>query len=248
MFYPAIIIIMFFCLSGCSNRTHVKKEIDYNDGESSKERFFEQKQSTKPYVVFGKRYFPIQEVSEFQETGIASWYGKKFHGRPTASGEIYDMHSLTAAHKTLPLPTYVTVNNLENGKTILVKVNDRGPFVDGRIIDLSYAAADALDIVRQGTAAVRITIAGARVKTVKKKSIDNGWYVQLGAFREKQNAMNLVKKINAQLDRFQVEVVSTKDGWHKVITLFPWKNAIPAEIQDTLKALGVGDYSYVSKP
>jgi len=168
---------MFFCLSGCSNRTHVKKEIDYNDGESSKERFFEQKQSTKPYVVFGKRYFPIQEVSEFQETGIASWYGKKFHGRPTASGEIYDMHSLTAAHKTLPLPTYVTVNNLENGKTILVKVNDRGPFVDGRIIDLSYAAADALDIVRQGTAAVRITIAGARVKTVKKKSIDNGWYV-----------------------------------------------------------------------
>ena len=109
------------------------------------------------YVVFGKRYYTLKTNAGFQEEGVASWYGKKFHGRKTSSGEIYDMYKMTAAHKHLPLPTFVNVKNLETGKTIVVRVNDRGPFHDNRIIDLSYAAAAKLGILNKGTGRVRVT-------------------------------------------------------------------------------------------
>jgi rare lipoprotein A len=108
------------------------------------------------YVVFGERYTVMETSAGYEEQGIASWYGEPFHGRRTSSGEIYDMHKLSAAHKSLPLPTYVEVTNLENGRQIVVRVNDRGPFHDGRVIDLSYAAARKLDIVGPGTAEVRV--------------------------------------------------------------------------------------------
>lgn len=108
------------------------------------------------YTVFGKRYKVMDSAANFTEQGKASWYGDKFHGRKTSSGEIYDMYAMTAAHKHLPLPTFVRVTNLENGKSVVVKVNDRGPFVGRRIIDLSLAAAEALDMVEQGTAEVRV--------------------------------------------------------------------------------------------
>ena len=102
------------------------------------------------YVVFGKRYHVMNSSQGFVERGIASCYGTKFHGRRTSSGETYDMYAMTAAHKNLPLPTYVQVTNLKNGKSVVVKVNDRGPFHENRIIDLSYVAAIKLDIVRNG--------------------------------------------------------------------------------------------------
>ena len=108
------------------------------------------------YVVFGKRYYTLKTAAGFKERGIASWYGKKFHGRKTSSGEVYDMYQMTAAHKNLPLPTYVKVKNLNNGRVITVRVNDRGPFHDKRIIDLSYAAANELGILGAGTAPVEI--------------------------------------------------------------------------------------------
>jgi len=108
------------------------------------------------YEVFGKRYQVRASSDGYRERGVASWYGRPFHGRPTSSGEMYDMHEMTAAHTTLPLPTWVEVTNLSNGKRIVVKVNDRGPFVADRVIDLSYAAASALDIVQNGTARVEI--------------------------------------------------------------------------------------------
>ena len=108
------------------------------------------------YVVFGRRYYTKGTSRDFRERGVASWYGTKFHGRKTSSGEVYDMHAMTAAHKTLPLPSYVRVTNLENGRTAVVKVNDRGPFVGDRVIDLSYAAATKLGVVRNGTARVEI--------------------------------------------------------------------------------------------
>ena len=108
------------------------------------------------YEVFGKRYRVRESSHGYRETGVASWYGRPFHGRPTSSGEKYDMNEMTAAHTTLPLPTWVEVTNLTNGKRIVVKVNDRGPFVGKRVIDLSYAAAHKLDIVRSGTAQVEI--------------------------------------------------------------------------------------------
>ena len=109
------------------------------------------------YEVFGIRYTVMDSASGYKERGVASWYGKKFHGELTSSREVYDMHAMTAAHKTLPLPTYVRVRNLRNNKTVVVRVNDRGPFVDNRIIDLSYSAAIKIDMVRDGTALVEVT-------------------------------------------------------------------------------------------
>ena len=114
----------------------------------------------KSYVVFDKRYYVMESNKGFVEKGIASWYGTKFHGRRTSSGETYDMYAMTAAHKNLPLPTYVEVTNLKNGKKIIVKVNDRGPFHENRIIDLSYTAATKLDIVKNGTGLVEIRAVG----------------------------------------------------------------------------------------
>jgi rare lipoprotein A len=109
------------------------------------------------YEVFGKRYHVMPTSGGYTERGVASWYGNKFHGKPTSSGTPYDMHAMTAAHKTLPLPTRVRVTNLSNGRSVVVLVNDRGPFVDNRIIDMSYAAAHKLDMVRNGTAMVEVT-------------------------------------------------------------------------------------------
>jgi len=110
----------------------------------------------KPYKVFGVNYAPLADARGYRERGIASWYGKKFHGKRTSSGEPYDMYSMTAAHKTLPLPCYVRVRNLSNGKTVVVRVNDRGPFLHNRLIDLSYAAAARLGILGTGTGIVEI--------------------------------------------------------------------------------------------
>jgi rare lipoprotein A len=109
------------------------------------------------YEVLGKRYTVMPNSIGYQERGVASWYGKKFHGNLTSNREVYDMYEMTAAHKTLPLPTYVHVRNLRNDKSIIVRVNDRGPFVNNRIIDLSYAAALKLDMVQDGTSLVEVT-------------------------------------------------------------------------------------------
>ena len=108
------------------------------------------------YEVFGKRYTVMESSSGYRERGVASWYGKKFHGNLTANREPYDMYAMTAAHKSLPLPTYVRVRNLSNNKSVIVRVNDRGPFIHNRIIDLSYSAALKLDMVRSGTSLVEV--------------------------------------------------------------------------------------------
>lgn len=109
-----------------------------------------------PYVVFGKQYYPIADARRYQAVGPASWYGTKFHGQATANGETYDLYGMTAAHKTLPLPSYVRVTNLENGKSAILRVNDRGPFYSDRIIDLSFAAAKKLGYAENGTARVKV--------------------------------------------------------------------------------------------
>ena len=157
------------------------------------------------YVVFGKRYYVLASANGFVQRGIASWYGTKFHGRKTSSGEIYDMHAMTAAHKTLPIPVYVRVDNLENGRSLVVKVNDRGPFVDGRIIDLSYAAAKKLGVDGPGTAKVEITVVSSQgdtkrsvVRTIPltdQASEDAPLFVQLGSFSSENNALNLASKL-----------------------------------------------------
>lgn len=111
--------------------------------------------------MFGERYYVLPTSEGYQQRGLASWYGRDFHGKPTSGGEPYDMHAMTAAHKTLPIPTWVEVRNLTNGKRVIVRVNDRGPFVDDRIIDMSYRAAQELEMVRDGTALVEVRALGA---------------------------------------------------------------------------------------
>ncbi len=118
--------------------------------------FFSTKDGGHSYVVKGKRYHILASAKGFREKGVASWYGEPFHGRKTASGEIYDMNKITAAHKTLPLHTWVEVKNLENRQVLNVRINDRGPFVDGRVIDLSRGAARLINILGPGTAKVSI--------------------------------------------------------------------------------------------
>jgi rare lipoprotein A len=148
--------------------------------------------------VFGQRYEPIESHEGFVQTGIASWYGKDFHGKSTSNGERYDMHAMTAAHKTLPLGVYVSVRNRDNGREAVVRVNDRGPFVKGRIIDLSYAAAKKLGVDRAGTAPVRVEALGYRKDGsgssdyVAPATYDSGNYtVQVGSFKEYANAERL---------------------------------------------------------
>lgn len=154
------------------------------------------------YEVFGQRYRTLENSEGFEQTGRASWYGTRFHGRTTASGEPYDMYAMTAAHKSLPLPSFVEVVNLENDKRVVVRVNDRGPFVDDRIIDLSYAAAHRLGMLDAGTAPVRIRAVepGAgepQPAATPTADGDNGTagggrhYVQVGAFAERQAAERL---------------------------------------------------------
>ncbi len=153
------------------------------------------------YQVFGESYRVLDSSYGYAQRGVASWYGKKFHGRKTSNQETYDMYAMTAAHKTLPLPSYVRVRNLRNNRSVVVRVNDRGPFVDNRLIDLSYSAALKLDMVRDGTSLVEVTAisydgapaAAAKPPPVRqpensKKDPHSDVFVQVGAFSEIENA------------------------------------------------------------
>jgi rare lipoprotein A len=151
------------------------------------------------YEVFGKRYHVLATAEGYKERGVASWYGPDFHTRATSSGEPYDMFAMTAAHKTLPIPAYARVTNLANGRSVVVRINDRGPFVANRIIDLSYTAAHKLDMWRAGTAFVEVEVltpdspAGAVRPAVQPGRL----YLQTGAFGVAQNANALAERLRA---------------------------------------------------
>lgn len=157
----------------------------------------------RPYVINSRTYYPLPSAEGFVQSGVASWYGHDFHGRSTSNGETYNMHGITAAHKLLPMHTMLLVQNNENGKQVVVRVNDRGPFVQGRIIDLSYGAAKKLGLVHTGTARVTITALGevntsdSRGKISFKDHADlrsGEYFVQIGAFLQKYNAIKLQDK------------------------------------------------------
>lgn len=152
---------------------------------------------TKPYTVMGQTYYPLQSGHGYTEEGIASWYGKDFHGKTTSNGEVYDMHGMTAAHKILPFGTQLRVTNLDNNKSITVRVNDRGPFVANRIIDLTKTGAEQLDMIGPGTARVRLESIGTIAGQVGADLTGN-FYVQIGSFSILDNAHNLAKSLQAQ--------------------------------------------------
>lgn len=175
----------------------------------------------KPYSVYGVTYTPLSDTSGYRERGIASWYGKKFHGKRTSSGEAYDMYAMTAAHKTLPLPSYLRVRNLQNDRSVVVRVNDRGPFLHNRLIDLSYAAAAKLGILGTGTGVVEIEAVSADepstqvVKTYPLRMIPPAaaaeeipdspaaatgpkLYLQVGAFAQRDNAVSLRNRLERE--------------------------------------------------
>jgi rare lipoprotein A len=147
------------------------------------------------YEVGGRRYVVLGSAAGYVEQGIASWYGPDFHGGRTATGETYDMHAMTGAHPTLPLPTWVRVTNLENGRSVVVRLNDRGPFARGRIIDLSRAAAEALDMVRAGTA--RVEVRSLAAGDAAPAAAPAAYYAQAGAFGSRENAEALAARLSA---------------------------------------------------
>ncbi|WP_206211823.1 septal ring lytic transglycosylase RlpA family protein [Wenzhouxiangella sp. XN24] len=156
------------------------------------------------YEVRGRRYYVMNDAAGYRESGIASWYGTKFHGRRTSSGEPYDMYAMTAAHKTLPLPSYVRVTHRGNGRSVVVRVNDRGPFIGDRVIDLSYAAAVRLGMHNEGTAAVDVEIITPRqaLATSDHTQVAGGAgsspepsWLQVGAFSSEENAARLQARL-----------------------------------------------------
>lgn len=175
----------------------------------------------RPYQVFGQWYQPLPHARGYRETGVASWYGKDFHGKPTSSGEIYDMHAKTAAHKTLPLGTVVRVRNPANQRQIELRINDRGPFVAGRVIDLSYAAARHLDIIGPGTAPVEIEAIGTTVATGSVND-PNVYYqgtftIQVGAFTVAENARRLRQELARKYSNAHVvEFRDRKSTYYRV--------------------------------
>jgi rare lipoprotein A len=165
-----------------------------------------QRRGVTPYSVNGKQYMPLSSHAGYVQGGTASWYGSDFHGKETSSGEVYNMHAMTAAHKTLPLGVYVKVQNKKNGREIVVRVNDRGPFIDGRIIDLSYSAARALGVVKNGIAQVQIEALGYLDRAQKKKAVyraplsyDTGSFaIQIGSCASFENAQSMADDMRKQ--------------------------------------------------
>ena len=199
--------------------------------------------ANRPYTVLGKDYVPATTLRSYKERGIASWYGRKFHGQKTSNGETYDMHAMSAAHPTLPLPSYARVTNVATGKSVVVRVNDRGPFLHDRIIDLSYAAANRIGIAAKGSGEVEVEaiipgeggtlVAAAPLPPVAVTaplrpaeapqaapiSVDSagGFAVQLGAFQNFSNAQAFLARVQAQLATAQVEPkVRDANGLYRV--------------------------------
>lgn len=201
-----VIIVFVLSLAGCASKKSSDGPPQSGSSGSLPPDAVPRKESKSRYgnpavyEVYGVRYRVMDSSYGYKERGVASWYGKKFHGRKTSSQEPYDMHAMTAAHKTLPLPTYVRVRNLRNNNSIVVRVNDRGPFVDNRIIDLSYSAAIKLDMISAGTALVEVTALSyddpppverhdTPTRTVKSDpQTSQEIFVQVGAFGDIDNA------------------------------------------------------------
>ena len=198
---PFLFLCLTFLLAGCAiqeiPQTHIREK--------------------KSYTIKGKTYYPLKSAVGFREKGTASWYGNEFHGKPTASGELYDQNKMTCAHKILPLGTPVRVTNLENRRSVILKVNDRGPFVSNRIIDLSRAAAKELQIIGRGTGTVLVEYAGSTAKPITQSG---AYYIQVGAFANRENAERLTRNLS-QRGLFGRTLYGSNGLWN--VQAGPWE-------------------------
>ena len=210
-----------------------------------------------PYKVGGHWYTPMREARGYDQSGIASWYGRDFHGKRTANGEIYDMHALSAAHTALPMPTLVRVTNLENGRSVVVRVNDRGPFVKNRLIDLSYAAARELGFDRKGTARVRVqtldlpasepqlvTTSAPAGAAPEAPRASGGIFVQLGAFGSRENAERLRNQLLGRYPNIQLSPTRIADSMLYRVRIGPFTQMQHIE-QTILSLQGSGQHQAI---
>ena len=221
-----VLLFIFLLFAGCATREYHSYVLPSKIKNPTQ----------KPYMVNGNVYFPYKKVPiGWSERGIASWYGPNFHGKYTSDGEIYNMYAFTAAHKTLPMNTIVKVTNLNNGKSVIVRINDRGPFVNGRIIDLSYAAAKKIGLDITGTAPVKLTVIG-----FNGRNYVSGYKIQIGAFINKKGAL----KVSNKYKKFGYNTeISKIDNFYKVfITGFKTYNeAKRFELSHNIAGFIVGD-------
>lgn len=238
--YRYTLWMAFALLAGCSSSSNDRYKlsddvapkdpmsvVNIEDAHPKYEPF--SRSGNRDYTLRGKDYKIVKNTQGFTQTGYASWYGKKFHGHLTSNGEVYDMYSMSAAHKTLPIPSYVKVTNSANGKTVIVRVNDRGPFHDGRIIDLSYAAAYKIGVYQNGTAPVKIEYI-----TVPKTKVDAAYskeeyLIQVAAVSDAEKARTLAVKLGQSYST--TYSVEKQNGVNRII-MGPWKNQ-----SDATKAL-----------
>ncbi len=253
--YAAVLVTISLaaCAGNAPQPTSTPREASSPPGATSSSPPRSQRGNPPFYEVFGKRYHVLPTSAGYVQQGVASWYGRDFHGLATSSGDTYNMHEMTAAHTTLPLPTWVEVTNLTNGKRVVVKVNDRGPFVDDRLIDLSYAAATALDMVQRGTTRVEVrTVAPPRDAYVTdavvaaapltaQSDVAERMFLQVGAFSEAENAERLVARLRAS-GFANPTVVSDPDARRSLhrVWLGPVRDSIEFDALDArLRAIGV---------
>jgi rare lipoprotein A len=195
---------------------------------------------TKPYTIAGKTYYPLLSAKGFREEGIASWYGKDFHGKSTANGERYDMHGMTAAHKLLPFGTTLRVTNKLNGKSITVRVNDRGPFVANRVIDLTRTGAERLDMIGRGTAPVILETVGS-VAGLRDGDLSGNFYAQVGAFANESNARRLLDQLRGEGRNSRTYFAKQIGLWR--VQVGPYKSLKQAEsASDILQADYPGNF------
>lgn len=256
-----LLLVGLICLglTGCASKSHhakadaaPKKKLNphrIKDATPQKE-VYSKYGNPKNYVVMGKSYQVWNSHVGYEEKGMASWYGTKFHGRLTSSGEPYDMYAMTAAHKNLPIPCYAKVTNLENHKSIIVRVNDRGPFHSNRIIDLSYAAATKLDMLGKGTAHVKVE--AIDVKQYKRGKYDDkveaivapesvpekdAVYLQVAAFSTRENADKLASEINSEAP---THVKKISNLWRVHVGPFE-SEQLAHEFKDKLSKFNLGE-------
>tara|TARA_B100000795_G_scaffold269553_1_gene259296 strand:- start:556 stop:1407 length:852 start_codon:yes stop_codon:yes gene_type:complete len=211
------------------------------------------KRANRPYIAFDKKYVPMQKIIPFKEEGYASWYGKRYHGRKTSIGETYDMYQMTGAHKTLPLPCYIKVTNLKNKRSVIIRVNDRGPFIDERIVDLSYAAAHRLEIIENGSELVKIEMVNpSSVETKIEEFRENSpisstiksFYIQAGAFSNEDNASYLINKLSKIKFKNLLNIKKLNKNSLHLVTIGPYanKNAAKEALKNITKKIQLNSF------